>query len=69
MFPEFMLWPCCLESLIELFWTLTGLQTSSVAGLEGLKTDASAATAAADKENGGAANMEGLPAPQGTEPV
>lgn len=48
---------------------MAGLQSSAGASFEGLKSDATVAAAAADKENGGAANMEGLPGshPEGTE--
>lgn len=47
-------------------WTLLGLQSSGGACLDGLKMDAAAG--AADKENGGAGNGEGLPScrPDGT---
>lgn len=40
-------------------WTVLGLQSSGGACLGGLKMDA--AVGAADKENGGAGNGEGLP--------
>ncbi len=48
-------------------WTVLGLQSSGGASLDGLKMDG--AMGAADKENGGAGNGDGLPScrPEGTQ--